>query len=249
MTVRKALQNWLPADWPVPANIQAGTTLRPGGVSRPPYDSFNLGLHVHDESTYVISNRQRLVLQLALPHEPVWLEQVHGISVVNAAGQTAIPKADASYTDAAGVVCAVMTADCLPVLFCDRQGTQVAAAHAGWRGLAGGILEATLQQAGFEPEHTLTWLGPGIGAAVYEVGAEVRDAFLQQPMHDESAFVPSPNARWYMDMYRLARQRLNAVGVRGIYGGEYCTYSQEALFFSYRRDGFTGRMASLIWMR
>ena len=226
MSTDKHLQNWLPADWPVPTHVRAGTTLRSGGVSRPPYDSFNLGLHVQDELAHVQSNREQLLSRLALPQEPLWLEQIHSSAVVNAARQTGIPRADASFTHQAGVVCVVMTADCLPVLFCDRQGTTVAAAHAGWRGLADGILEATLQQAGFEPAQTLAWFGPGIGAAVYEVGAEVRDAFLCQPMHDESAFVSSPNGdRWMMDMYKLARQRLNAMGLQSIYGGEYCTYT------------------------
>lgn len=239
---------WLPADWPAPKQIRAGTTLRSPGSSRSPYAHFNLALHVEDDVGTVLANRAMLESYLQLPSEPCWLEQVHGVTVVDTSCQTEVARADASYSHEPGKVCVVMTADCLPVLFCNRQGTKVAAAHAGWRGLADGVLEATLEQAGLEPSDTLVWLGPGIGATVYEVGEEVKQTFLQQPMHDESAFVSSSPGKVLMDMYSLAQQRLRALGIEAIFGGSYCTYSQSEQFYSYRRDGMTGRMASLIWI-
>lgn len=170
------------------------------------------------------------------------------MTVVDTGCQSKVVRADAAYSHKPGKVCVVMTADCLPVLFCNRQGTTVAAAHAGWRGLADGVLEATVEQAGLEPVDTLVWLGPAIGAAVYEVGEEVKQAFVQQPMHDATAFAPSRPGKVLMDMYVLARQRLTALGIEAIFGGDHCTYSQAEQFYSYRRDGQTGRMASLIWI-
>ena len=243
-----AKPGWITADWPVPEHVHAGCSLRTGGHSQQPYESLNLGTHVGDDAAAVAQNRKSLFERLGLPAEPVWLEQVHSTAVVNAAQQKAITKADASYSHTVGVVCVVMTADCLPVLFCDQQGSKIAAAHAGWRGLADGVLEQTLQQAGFEPANTLVWLGPGIGPDSYEVGDEVREAFLSQSVHAESAFRVSPNRRWLANMPELARQRLNAAGVRQIYGGQHCTLKQAKEYFSYRRDGITGRMASLIWL-
>ena len=239
---------WLEADWPAPGNIRAGTTLRRPGPSQPPYAHFNLALHVEDDVDSVMANRQSLKASLQLPSEPRWLEQVHSTIVVEADTLDGVAQADAAFTQQTGVVCVVMTADCLPVLFANRQGSCVAAAHAGWRGLANGVLEKTLQAAGFNPEDTLAWLGPGIGAKVYEIGDEVKQAFMQQPMHSESAFVDNGPGKYLMDMYALARQRLKALGVTAISGGEYCTYTQAEKFYSYRRDGLTGRMASLIWM-
>jgi len=240
---------WLEADWPAPMSVRAGTTLRRPGQSQAPYAHFNLALHVDDDAATVLANRAALKSYLHLPAEPFWLEQVHGVHVVEAAaGQSGIVQADAAYSHTPGKVCVVMTADCLPVLFCNRAGSTVAAAHAGWRGLADGILEATLARAGLVPADTLAWLGPGIGATVYEVGEEVRQVFIQQPMHDESAFVPHGPGKLLMDMYGLARQRLNALGVSAVFGGEYCSYTQATQFYSYRRDGKTGRMASLIWI-
>lgn len=244
----KNTPGWLLADWPVPAHIHAGTTTRRGGLSRPPYNSLNLGLHVDDDPSAVMANRAALEQELGLPAGPIWLDQVHGVEAVDASQQTDVVQADASYTRQTGVVCAVMTADCLPVLFCDEAGSLVAAAHAGWRGLAAGVLEQTMLKAGFIPEQTLVWLGPGIGAESYEIGDEVRDVFISQAMHDDSAFKPSPQGRWLIDMYLLARQRLTNLNVTRIYGGQYCTYQQQEQFYSYRRDGITGRMASLIWM-
>ncbi|MDH5447059.1 MAG: peptidoglycan editing factor PgeF [Gammaproteobacteria bacterium] len=239
---------WLLADWPAPTNIHAGTSLRHPGASSIPYDSLNLAHHVEDDSAAVMANRQRLITELGLPGEPAWLEQTHSIEVVDASQIEGVPKADAAYAHQAGTVCVVMTADCLPVLMTNHQGSIVAATHAGWRGLVDGILEATLNQSGLVPAETLAWFGPGIGAEVYEVGDEVRQAFLKYPMHDETPFVPHGDGKYLMDMYALARQRLNAAGVTAIYGGSACTYSQPDDFFSYRRDGVTGRMASLIWM-
>lgn len=240
--------DWLPADWPASSSIRAGTTLRGTGPSRAPYDHFNLALHVGDDPDTVLANRASLRRQLDLPAEPCWLEQVHGVVVVDAARRAGQAQADAAYSHQPGAVCVVMTADCLPVLFCDRAGSTVAAAHAGWRGLADGILEATIQQAGLAPGESLAWLGPAIGAAVYEVGEEVRQAFLCQAMHDDSAFVPHGPGKYLMDIYTLARQRLQALGLNEIYGGEHCTFKQAGEFYSYRRDGTTGRMASLIWI-
>lgn len=240
--------DWLPADWPAPPRIRAGTTLRSTGPSRPPYAHFNLALHVGDDAASVLANRAVLKHQLRLPAEPCWLEQIHGVEVASAAACEGVPTADAAFSRQAGVVCVVMTADCLPVLFTDRQGTTVAAAHAGWRGLAAGVLEATLRRAGLPAADTLAWLGPAIGPEVYEVGEEVRQVFLQQPMHDASAFVARGNGKVLMDMYALARQRLQACGVSAVFGGGHCTYTEAARFYSYRRDGTTGRMASLIWI-
>jgi len=223
-------------------------TTRRGGQSTAPYDSFNLGSHVGDDPQAVATNRADLIRRLDLPAQPAWLEQVHGVKAVEADGITVPVTADASYTHHTGVVCVVMTADCLPVLFYDAAQDSVAAAHAGWRGLAAGVLEATISTAGFNPAHTLAWLGPGIGAEVYEVGDEVRAAFIDQSADDIDAFTPSPQGRWLIDMYLLARRRLQRVGIERIHGGEYCTYRQAEDFYSYRRDGVTGRMASLIWL-
>lgn len=239
---------WLEADWPAPTNIRAGTSLRRPGPSQGPYAAFNLALHVEDDADTVLANRQQLRQSLDLPGEPCWLEQVHSNVVVETSHADTVPTADASFSHRAGDVCVVMTADCLPVLLTNRAGSRVAAAHAGWRGLADGVLENTLQAGGFDPAETLVWLGPGIGADVYEIGEEVRQAFLDQPVHNASAFVEHGTDKYLMDMYALARQRLTAMGVTAIYGGEHCTYREADKFYSYRRDGLTGRMASLIWM-
>ncbi|MCW9023704.1 MAG: peptidoglycan editing factor PgeF [Gammaproteobacteria bacterium] len=239
--------SWLQPDWPAPENIKAGTTLRTGGVSQPPYDSLNLGDHVGDDPTAVTENRQRL-FQLGLPSEPIWLKQVHSKQVVDApTTQPGEIEADGSYTSVTGIVCAVMTADCLPVLICNQQGTQVAAVHAGWRGLADGIIETAIDKFNDEKSDLLVWLGPAIGPNAYEVGDDVRDAFVNHDPHAESAFIVSNN-KWLMDIYTLARQRLTTSGVNHIYSGEHCTYNNKTHFYSYRRDGITGRMASLIWI-
>ena len=234
--------------WPAAANVQAVTTTRAGGVSGPPYTSFNLADHVGDVPGAVAENRALLARSLQLPDLPRWLKQVHGNCAVNAAACSPGAVADASFSLQPGVVCAVLTADCLPVLLCDRQGTRVAAAHAGWRGLAGGVLEATVAALDSAPGQLMAWFGPAIGPQRFEVGDEVRNAFIGQHAEAREAFVPRPNGRWLADLYRLAQIRLNAAGVGAIFGGGLCTYIDEERFYSYRRDGVTGRMASLIWL-
>lgn len=236
-------------DWPAPANVGAVTTTRQGGVSQPPYDSLNIADHVGDSTAAVLANRRRLRQQLALPAEPLWLNQVHGAGVADATSGVERPAADASFSYRSGAVCAVMTADCLPVLLCARDGSCVAAAHAGWRGLASGVLEASVNALGGEPQRLLAWLGPAIGPAVFEVGAEVREAFVKTHRQAAAAFVAQPNGRWLADLYQLARVRLQAAGVEAVYGGDFCTYTDRERFYSYRRDTVTGRMASLIWLQ
>lgn len=237
---------WLQAEWPAPLRVRTCITTRQSGISQPPWDSFNLGDHVGDAPEHVAANRARLAAELGC--EPVWLEQTHSRLAVKANPGT-ILNADASWTVQPGIACTIMTADCLPVLFCDRAGSQVAAAHAGWRGLAGGVLEATIEALRTPPDHLLVWLGPAIGPASFEVGAEVRDEFVAQDPAAAAAFVPSPNAgRFMADIYQLARLRLRAAGVTAIYGGGLCTVTDPLRFYSYRRDGQTGRFASLIWL-
>ncbi|MDP1864579.1 MAG: peptidoglycan editing factor PgeF [Thiobacillus sp.] len=233
--------------WPAPAGVFSLMTTREGGVSSPPWDSLNLGDHVGDDATHVAENRARL--RLKLPAEPAWLKQIHGTIVVDAGSGELT--ADASVTRQAGCVCAVLTADCLPVLFCDRAGRVVAAAHAGWRGLAQGVLETTVAAMQVPPGEVLAWMGAAIGPDAFEVGEDVRQAFIQQHPEAAAAFVPHPSGvpgKWLADIYQLARNRLNRVGVQAIYGGGRCTFNETAQFYSYRREGVTGRMASLIWL-
>ena len=248
MTTRLNNKLWMVADWPAPVNVHAGTSRRQGGSSQGEYASLNLALHVGDDSQAVNENRRRL----GLPTEPIWLNQVHGLNVVNAArvaeeksGQTI--EADAAYTDVAGIICAVLTADCLPVLLCDRAGSRVAAVHAGWRGLAGGILDRAVTALQLPGDQLLVWLGPAIGPKAYEVGDEVREAFLRLGADASTAFRPSRAGHWWMDLYQLARQLLAQQGVTEVYGGDFCTWQEADNFYSYRRDGVTGRMASVIW--
>ncbi|HEX5514412.1 MAG TPA: peptidoglycan editing factor PgeF [Gammaproteobacteria bacterium] len=233
-------------DWPAPASVRAAQTTRLGGVSRPPFDSFNLAQHTEDVAADVMENRRRLRQRLGLLAEPAWLTQVHGVDVVPAAAGPAC--ADAAWTEQPGVPCVVMSADCLPVLFCDQAGEVVAAAHAGWRGLVGGVLEATVAAMGCPPQRLLAWLGPAIGPEAFEVGGEVRQQFIAADPAAAACFRPSPEGRWLADLYALARQRLTRAGVEAVYGGGFCTVRQAELFFSYRRDGRTGRMATLIWL-
>lgn len=240
--------DWIIPDWPAPANVRAYTTTRHGGVSRPPYAGFNLGDHVGDVVDDVIVNRAQLRRRLNLPAAPVWLNQVHDTQVVNAAEVAAGCTADGSYTIEVGVVCAVLTADCLPVLLCNREGSKVAAAHAGWRGLANGVIETTLAALDSPPENLMAWLGPAIGPQAFEVGAEVREIFMAHHPQAADAFQPAPSGRWLADIYLLARQRLARQGVTAVYGGGECTYTDAQRFYSFRRDGITGRMASLIWL-
>jgi polyphenol oxidase len=240
---------WLKPNWPAPANVRAASTLRTGGVSAPPYDSLNLGAHVGDASEAVKTNRARLREALRLPGEPCWLDQVHGTSVVEADMYAEPSKADAGIARSANQVCVVMTADCLPVLFCNREGDRVAAAHAGWRGLAGGVLESTVSALGLPGGELMAWLGPAIGQDAFEVGDEVRIAFMSQDAGNAAAFKPSQRVgHWYADLYQLARRHLQRLGIANVYGGNWCTFTDEARFFSYRRDGQCGRMASLIWI-
>ena len=242
-------------DWPAPPQIKSLMTTRAGGVSAVPYASFNLGRHVQDDPAAVAANRA--LLRQMLPSEPVWLNQIHGTSVVEANTASGVPDADASFSRQPGAVCAVFTADCLPVLFCSRDGGVVAAAHAGWRGLAAGALEATLAAMDVPPGEVMAWMGAAIGPGAFEVGAEVRTTFIQSHPEAVSAFVrvpqqgiapTAPAEKWLADIYKLARIRLNASGITAVYGGGLCTYADAARFYSYRRDGQTGRMASLIWI-
>ncbi len=238
-------EDWIVPDWPAPARIKACVTTRRGGVSQVPFDTFNLGDHVGDDPVAVACNRR--VLADTLGCRPAWMSQVHSTVAVEADPERAL-EADACWTARAGIACAVLTADCLPVLFCDRDGTRVAAAHAGWRGLAGGILEATIEALAVPADQLLVWLGPAISPAVFEVGPEVREAFVAQHPEAVDAFVPSANAgRLLGDLYALARIRLAAHGVTAVHGGGLCTFS-EPRFYSYRRAPRTGRLASLVWI-
>jgi YfiH family protein len=234
-------------DWPTPANVRALVTTRRGGVSESPWDSFNLGDHVGDAADAVAENRHRLLRYL--PAEPVWLKQVHGNHCVDA--QLAVTDeasiADAAFTRMPGVVCAVLTADCLPVLLCDEGGAVVAAVHAGWRGLAAGVIEATVAALGVPGERLLAWLGPAIGPTNFEVGDEVRNAFMAQNAASAAAFEPGAGDKWLCDLYLLARQRLTVLGVCHITSADFCTVRDQDRFYSFRRDGVTGRMVSLIW--
>ncbi|MBV4451293.1 MULTISPECIES: peptidoglycan editing factor PgeF [Pseudomonas] len=232
-------------DWPAPARVKACVTTRSGGVSLAPYDSLNLGDHVEDNLQAVLENRRRLTDAFAI--QPAWLRQVHGVSVVEADPSRTV-EADGSWTSTPGIACTSMTADCLPALFCNRAGTRVAAAHAGWRGLAAGVLEATVERLDARPEDVLVWLGPAIGPQAFEVGPEVREAFMRQLPATAEAFVPSRNPGKFMaDIYQLARLRLAARGITEVYGGGLCTVT-DPRFFSYRRNSRTGRFASLIWL-
>ncbi|HEY0634121.1 MAG TPA: peptidoglycan editing factor PgeF [Gammaproteobacteria bacterium] len=242
----KGIELLLP-DWPAPPQVRAGTTTRQGGVSLPPYNTLNLASHVGDEPRAVAENRRRLREQLQLPEEPRWLNQVHGRCAADAAVVAAPCDADASFTALPGVVCAVLTADCLPLLLCDRAGTKVAAVHAGWRGLHGGVIEQTVRAMNIAGEELLAWLGPAIGPAAFEVGGEVRDAFMAVDARAAQAF-RTHGERWLADLYLLARQRLAAVGVTDVFGGGRCTFHEPDKFYSYRREAQTGRMASLIWL-
>lgn len=238
--------------WSAPASVRALMTTRRGGVSEQPYGAgseggLNLGLGSGDARDAVVANRARL--HALLPSEPAWLKQVHGVRVVDAVQVgDAVAEADASFTDASGVVCAILVADCMPVLFCNLQGTRVAAAHAGWRGLAAGVLETTIEASGLEPRDTIAWIGPAIGPTRFEVGDDVRDAFVAHDATYGAAFKPHDAGKWLADLPAIARMRLNACGVADIFESRLCTASDATRFYSYRRDGVTGRMAALIWI-
>ncbi len=238
-------------DWPAPDNVRAFTTTRTGGVSQGRYSSLNLAMHVGDQPQHVAQNRRRLRQLAGLPGEPVWLSQCHGNRVIeldaNHSTGDPDPQADAAVSRQHGVVCAVLTADCLPLLMCDRNGEQVAAAHAGWRGLHAGIIANTVKAFQCNPQDLLVWLGPAIGPRVFEVGEDVYRAFAAKSPANRAAFESTGAQRWYGDLYQLARLELQALSVHAIYGGGRCTCSELDTFYSYRRDGETGRMASLIW--
>lgn len=251
--------DFITPNWPAPKNVHALQTNRHKGHSQAPFDSLNFGMHVNDNPMHVAQNRQ--LLSEYLPSEPVWLNQTHSITVVDAANTTCLPNADASFSTKKNVVCVVMTADCLPVLLCDKAGTIVIAVHAGWRGLCDGAIEASIDKACRAAQimsaDLMAWLGPAIGPNAFVVGAEVRDQFIMQDGQAEAAFKPHKNDnqeqnKWLANIYQIATQRLNNCGVSQVYGGgiesDFCTFTQKEQFFSYRRDGVTGRMASLIWL-
>jgi len=235
-------------EWPAPGRVHAVFTLRVGGVSAAPYDSFNVGAHVGDAPQAVEDNRRHLRESLRLPDEPVWLEQVHGTDVVELESPAGRRQADAAVTHSTGRVCVIQVADCMPVLFAAQDGSAVGAAHAGWRGLAGGVLEATVRALRVPPRELLAWLGPAISQEHFEVGDDVRAAFMVSDSGATGAFVPNTRGRWQCDLYALARRRLAALGVDNVFGGGWCTYADPARFFSFRRDGRCGRMAALIWL-
>jgi len=232
-------------DWPAPANVKALQTTRQGGVSMGVYASLNLGDHVKDNPQHVAANRQ--LLSAYLPSEPVWLNQVHGVRVIDAALSSCLESADASVATHKQVVCVTMTADCLPVLLCDHAGTVVAAVHAGWRSLCDGVIEATVAAMPVPTDQLMAWLGPAIGPEAFEVGSEVRAQFMAKDEQAESAF-KAKGDKWLGDLYTIARQRLQRLGVTQVYGGGHCTFSEPETFFSFRRDGDTGRMGSFIWL-
>lgn len=243
------LNNFIIPNWPAPANVKALQTNRHGGCSYSPYDSFNLGSHVKDNPVHVAQNRQ--LLSQFLPSEPVWLNQIHGINVVDAAQTDGVPDADASFTNHKNVVCVTMTADCLPILVCDTAGTLVASIHAGWRSLCDGVIEATIAKLPAKPANLMAWLGPAIGSNAFEVGSDVREQFIAKDAKAVLAF-KKHGEKYLADIYQIATQRLNNLGVTQIYGGgqseNWCTFTDEKRFFSFRRDGVTGRMATLIWL-
>lgn len=243
-------------DWPAPPGVFALCTTRQAGCSAPPYDSLNLALHVDDDPGRVGRNRELLDTWLPPGTRTQWLEQEHGTKVVEANPSGDTPRADACWSGAQGIACAVLTADCLPVLFCTVSGKKVAAAHAGWRGLLGGVLESTVASLAADADGVLAWLGPAIGPRAFEVGEEVRSAFMAaatdgEAPHTGACFAPHPDkpGHCFADLYALARLRLRRCGVEAVFGGEYCTFSDPRLFYSYRRDGRTGRMASLVGIR
>jgi YfiH family protein len=237
-------------EWHTPPGVRAAFATRQGGVSQAPWDSFNLGVHVNDAPEAVAANRARLRSVLSLPSEPVWLTQVHGVDVLDvdkAGDRLGPPTADAAIAHERGSVCAIMVADCLPVLFASRDGSRIGAAHAGWRGLAAGVLEKTVAALGVPGSQMTAWLGPAISREHFEVGDEVREAFVAQDAGAATAFAKNSRGKWQADLVTLARQRLDAVGVTDVSGGEWCTAADRERFFSHRRDGKGGRMAALIW--
>ena len=236
---------WIEPDWPVKSNIHAAVTLRSGGLSKGVFQSLNPALHVNDNSETVLANRKAIAQMLNLPSNPIWLEQVHSDRVIKIDKNTAVQQADASYTDQADVVSVVMTADCLPVLLASSDGTEIAAVHAGWRGLLAGVIANTA--AMFKTDNIIAWLGPAIGADCFEVGGEVKSSFINKSVQFSSAFKQKSEEKYLADIYQLATIDLAALGITQVYGGGFCTVTDKERFYSYRRDGETGRMATLIW--
>jgi YfiH family protein len=241
--------NWIPANWAAPDCVVAGTTLRHGGVSGGSFKSLNLGALSGDDDNAVRENRSRFRAICELPSEPRWLRQVHGTNVEIEPPSGETPQADAAITRHPGVVCVVLTADCLPVLLASADGAELAVAHAGWRGLAGGVLEATVREMSADPADLIVWLGPAISQPAFEVGHEVRQEFLAHDPAAEKCFVANERGRWQADLYGLARMRLAGLGIGHVSGGEHCTFLEPERFFSYRRDGACGRMASFVFRR
>lgn len=242
--------SYISPNWPAPVGVRAYTSLRTGGYSLPPYAHFNLSDRTGDSLDAVTKNRDKLKTDLGLTQEPIWIEQIHGTTVICADTQQmeSSPKADAIYSSCVGTPCLVLAADCLPLLLCHRRGLQVAAIHAGWRGLADGVIEATFDVLEPSREDWLVWLGPAMGASMFFVGEEVRERFLHPFPEDSAGFKQVASDKWLLDIYYLARQRLSRCGIKDVFGGEYCTYSDRERFYSYRREGSkTGRMVSLIW--
>ena len=237
--------NWIKPDWPAAKNIHAAVTLRTGGLSKGAFSSLNPALHVNDKPENVVANRKTISDMLNLPSAPVWLEQVHGNRVIKANQSTQLQQADASYIEQAGVVCAVMTADCLPVLLATSGGDKIAAIHAGWRGLLAGIIRHTVNA--LDATNIIAWLGPAIGPDCFEVGSEVRNAFVKQSADFAGGFKQINQNKYLADIYQLATIELATMGVTQVYGGGFCTVTDKERFYSYRRDGETGRMATLIW--
>lgn len=237
-------------NWPAPAHVKALTTTRNGGFSVGSYASFNLSNLVGDEPGTVKRNRGLLREALQLPAEPLWLKQVHGSRVIDAFDAAPGEEADGCVTGTPGVVCAVLTADCLPIFLCDRRSTRIAILHAGWRGLAAGVIEEGLRRIQLPPANLLVWLGPAIGPSAYEVGDDMRRAFVEQDKETAQSFTPVPDrpGHWLADLYDIARRRLRAQGVHAIHGGLRCTFRERNLFYSHRREGACGRMASIIWL-
>lgn len=252
--MNKATFDYLTPEWPAPDNVQAAITLCSRGESCAPYDNFNLATHVGDDPQQVALNRQQLIQQLDLNCPPLWLNQIHGNEVVASFNSGCLPDADGCFSDRVGDCCVVLTADCLPVLLCNQQGKKVAAVHAGWRGLCGGIITNALNQFGAN-DSVLAYLGPAISPLHFEVGQEVRESFLSKAIDREQehllekAFTQSENDRYLADLYALARVELKQNGVNQIYGGDFCSYGQSEQFYSYRRDKDCGRNASLIWLK
>jgi len=241
-------KHYLQPNWPAPKNIKAYITTRENGYSQAPFNAFNIADYVGDDLDTVNKNIKTLIGELELPESPLWLNQVHGTTVTRIEDCTEIPDADAAYTSLNDKVCAVRTADCLPILLCNRDGTEVAAVHAGWKGLLAGVIDSTISALSSAPDDLLAWMGPALGPKHFEVNEAMRADFINQHPDNVTAFIYR-DGRWMMDFYLVATMNLQRFGITQIYGGEHCTFTEEAQFFSYRRDqGVTGRMASLIWI-